>query len=479
LIKAREAKAMDDGMKGGVGGTKRKSEDMLDTAITTDQHEKNKKAKMAENSVGVADETNAKSGKGSKGKSGQRQSPFHLAPVLGNITSTTQQSENIDHVVSVTSLDEQDGMLDRFKRTVEGLGARVGKSVGKSLGGAAAATALAEARAAAEARVMERERKELCEGTSPVFVDHESQESVLAEPPMNSPHPPRQSNIRFSVSDLVSTFEKKDPIPPPSVGDNTSRISSHSVPSSSVSDAAPSASVFSQTFGPVFKPPVPKEKAPPNHSSSNVFSRPSAMTGGHPEKLDHHNDVASSIPSTEDTDYSAFRLESQPPMNETDDDDSWPLAERLAAGPQWTFGTDETMAWSTLTESRSSPFVQVPQGPAVPETLEMDVDPVDVEDVDLASDEEIPVEKSTVSLVDVGLCVWLLINSMLMLLSCSSIKMTSWQGHRVSCRLFHRRSQISVFLVMQPNLLAVFLEGARKASLRSRAFSLQQSRLRR
>lgn len=54
----------------------------------------------------------------------------------------------------------QEGMLDRFKRTVEGLGARVGKSMGKSLGAGAAVSALAEARAAAEARVAERNHKE-------------------------------------------------------------------------------------------------------------------------------------------------------------------------------------------------------------------------------------------------------------------------------------------------------------------------------
>lgn len=54
----------------------------------------------------------------------------------------------------------QEGMLDRFKRTVEGLGARVGKTMGKSLGAGAAVSALAEARAAAEARVAERNHKE-------------------------------------------------------------------------------------------------------------------------------------------------------------------------------------------------------------------------------------------------------------------------------------------------------------------------------
>ncbi|KAG6813800.1 hypothetical protein H0H92_007212 [Tricholoma furcatifolium] len=54
----------------------------------------------------------------------------------------------------------QDGVLDRFKRTVEDLGARVGKGMSKSLGVVAATSALAEARAAAEARVAERHHEE-------------------------------------------------------------------------------------------------------------------------------------------------------------------------------------------------------------------------------------------------------------------------------------------------------------------------------
>jgi hypothetical protein len=54
--------------------------------------------------------------------------------------------------------EQDDGMMDGFKRMVEGLGARAGKSFGKSLGGNAA---VAKAKAAAEAKIAEREASAL------------------------------------------------------------------------------------------------------------------------------------------------------------------------------------------------------------------------------------------------------------------------------------------------------------------------------
>lgn len=62
------------------------------------------------------------------------------------------------HLLTASN-ENTDGMMDVLKRTVEGLGARVGKGVGKSLGGAAASAAAAEAKAAAEARLAQREAK--------------------------------------------------------------------------------------------------------------------------------------------------------------------------------------------------------------------------------------------------------------------------------------------------------------------------------
>jgi hypothetical protein len=72
--------------------------------------------------------------------------------------------------------------------------------------------------------------------------------------------------------------------------------------------------------------------------------------------FDAEDGVPAWMPGTQDTEYS---FESQPltqngryqHMNELDEDDSWPLNEKLSAGPIWTFGQaakEDSATWSTL-----------------------------------------------------------------------------------------------------------------------------------
>ncbi|CCM02151.1 uncharacterized protein FIBRA_04229 [Fibroporia radiculosa] len=211
----------------------------------------------------------------------EHQTPPALYPTLSK--------DNI--VVPLKTEDEDDGMLDRFKRTVEGFGARAGKSMGKSLGGNAAA-ALAEARAAAEARVAERNKVEGRE---------ESEEPPLSSsPPADStdsvapagearlypevPHGDvpgfKTAERRLSVSDLVSSSEKKQKSrvvrsPPSSAitaGPSRQSIDAANISSSTTPPNSPPA-----THKPSFAAPPPPvqvfSKPPP---PPTVFVAPSA-----------------------------------------------------------------------------------------------------------------------------------------------------------------------------------------------------------
>jgi len=56
------------------------------------------------------------------------------------------------------------------------------------------------------------------------------------------------------------------------------------------------------------------------------------------------------MPNTQNTEYTtAYGSQSQPDQI-CDEDDSWPVDEKLAAGVQWTYGTskEDSMTWSTL-----------------------------------------------------------------------------------------------------------------------------------
>ncbi|KAI0918494.1 hypothetical protein AcV5_002474 [Taiwanofungus camphoratus] len=485
LVKAREAKALEATGKGtstlggGVGvpnilgGTKRKSGEMLSTqpgsasamevgARSEDGERIPKVQKVGEpveelaGYKGKAKDIGEQRVFTSESVQGQQTqlpralpSPPRQAPVLFPVQSVE------DLVVPMKTGGHDEGVLDRFKRTVEGLGARAGKTTSRSFGGNAAA-ALAEAKAAAEARVAERNKAEhggrgstVAETdvapNTPNFAQDISPASAVAPSITTAPNSASsiESERRLSVSDLVTAHEEQEPKqqfgrvlhpPPPSMIAGPSKPSS--VPraaDTSVSTTPPNSPPparklsFAPPLGPVFsKPPVvfvaPPAPAPsvaqPSHTAAgpsrdfsfkllptNPFSFPAAMTLGVPASLsssppsqfsqhkgpaplstqtskasmfsdpvfDRSDDVPAWMPSTQDTDYSEHPTEPQqqsnPRLDDLDDDDSWHIDEKFASNQMWTpFGfasADRDDTWSTL-PSRSTSQKGGDTGPVQP-----------------------------------------------------------------------------------------------------------------
>ncbi|KAG6842222.1 hypothetical protein C0991_000192 [Blastosporella zonata] len=303
---------------------------------------------------------------------------------------------------TVTDAPGHEGMLDRFKRTVEDLGARVGKSMGKSIGAAAAATsALAEARAAAEARVAERHNKEeeltriSGPGTVPLLtLDNSSTNSTMngtfgisaleeRRLSISDLFPPMNSIIKIKDKSTSPELRQKA-IPSPATRDqqynreSTTTTPPDSPPTSpSTSFFLPSGPVFNKP-PPVFVAPVPTSKpfqhdnppisafpppmslgigprlpSPSSSKYTSPLSKQSTMESIQSTLLFDGADVPAWVPDTQDTDYSS-RYDSQSQhayQNPTDEDDSWPIDEKLASGVQWTFGgniKEDSMTWSTL-----------------------------------------------------------------------------------------------------------------------------------
>ena len=530
LMKVREAKAMEvparktstfgsgavAGMAapvpGMASGMKRKSGDMLGTPeVGEDDDERRHKA--MKNVGGDVAPLKPKSHDSCEGKEREGNS----------MCRTRQRQPSPQPPPTPQSHDggEQEGMLDRFKRTVEGLGARVGKSMGKSLGGAAAANALADARAAAEARVAERNNKEeemtMATGNpavapTPVIVrmappvpESSLKEKMAVEHPsrVRPSGPPKPAEWRLSVSDLVTAYggsgstKGKDTEPGKvfqlapfgtsadtlSSGTkviNVSRESTTTTPPDSppptrpTSFLLPSGPVFNKP-PPVFVPPALAPSAPANQTvhtagsardfsfnlpASTTFSMPLGLAPRLPSPsssshqkgpvplsaqstlesvisdalFDRHDDDPAWMPTTQDTEYtSGFGSQSQQlsqphgHVNELDEDDSWPMDEKLSGGVQWTFGTgmskEDSLTWSTLpTESQRADTGPVNREQAsrereeaavgqtsrvIPGAFDMDVDEEYEGDDDLVGDsefDEMEIEpgKSTVSLVEVS-----------------------------------------------------------------------------
>ncbi|KAF8974043.1 hypothetical protein BDZ97DRAFT_1778146 [Flammula alnicola] len=403
LMKAREVKALEGPTKKAPAnlnlgssvflqqGTKRKSENMLSIPPVASEEEERqlKSIKTAEGETASRKSKDAKT----------QEQPTVSSPM----TQQTSQPEE----------PTQEGVLDRLKKTVEGLGVRVSKTLGKSLGGDAA-TALAEARAAAEARVAERDRKEeeitMAMGMPPVpanRADIPQDTDVI----MSST---RQNEGRLSISDLFPAdgrikekhkapekpFQFTPSLAPPSVNrskesatarESTSTTPPNSPPAQTNTQSLPPTSVFNKP-PPVFIPPAPapapalSNPTPPTSTQQSVFNsaptfnvRASSIFGFSPQTASStspkgktatpltaqstlesvqsdgifERDVASAwIPNSQDTVYtSAYGSQSQPLDTQIcDEDDSWPMDEKLAAGVQWTFGAskEDSMTWSTL-----------------------------------------------------------------------------------------------------------------------------------
>ncbi|KAJ7244788.1 hypothetical protein B0H12DRAFT_802889 [Mycena haematopus] len=466
LMRAREVKALEITVKkpipapslgpGVSSGNKRKSGDMFGMTAVTGLEEDERKPKAAKTAEG------------------------DVAPMRQKTPDSVKPKAERDLEQSrAQPQKEQEGLLVQLKRTVDGLGSGFGKSMGKSLGGAAATNALAEARAAAEARLVERQHKE--------------EEATMAlEAPVTAPtrtsteHAPafHSSHSRLSVSELVVTSPenrgKGKEVSARAQGTLAPAQDTHLDEKNANTTPASPSPVFRLVPAPVFnKPPpvfVPPAPAPTSEPSTfkmpvtTAFSKPASMALGLAPRLpspkqavplsaqstlesirsdrlfDSQDDAPAWMPSTQDTEYtSGFGSQSQCSpthggMTELDDDDSWPLAERVGRG--W-FGLnakeDTGTTWSSQpTQSQRSDLGAMPldgdtsfipqdetglmQGgsnlshtndrefhPQIPGSFRMDLD--DDEEYDDARDAafdqsvlgemEISVSKSTVSLVEV------------------------------------------------------------------------------
>lgn len=190
----------------------------------------------------------------------------------------------------------EEGFIDLFKRTVEGLGARAGRGMGKSLGGAAVA-ALAEARAAAEARVAERNKANSESNDSEALRDDTQPEQkpleTQVEPDTQIPHTLHASLLqaegterRLSLSDLVpDAVQSNKPELPTKMAqarDGGSRINSGDESVSTTPPDSPplkGSSGFVKPAGPVFNKPPPQPVFMP------PVSKQSAVTFEHPKEF--------------------------------------------------------------------------------------------------------------------------------------------------------------------------------------------------
>lgn len=406
LMKAREVKAMEGvvpsrtnalGSGSGSGamaassnpavpsnGVKRKSGDMLAAApLTSEKSDEGRRAKVAKASESDSAPENS-----------TQDPPF----VLG----LTRVPEEYLEPLNDNDNEDEASFMGMFKRTVEGLGARAGKSLGKSLGGGAATAALAEARAAAEARVAERNKIPGEEVTE----SEDGSSARAKEPQVTAEHvrSSRELERRLSLSNIVPANDIPIVIQPPSIApqfvadDSISTTPPNSPPPTrtSTSSLVPSPVPVFNRQPPVFVPPISKQPAPLAKEFSfnlpvTTFTLPPPISLGLPAKLtspssslrppsqtsgsqqssqasafsdavfDRVDDNPAWMPSTQDTEYTDG-TESQIPQAKLaaleDDDDSWPLEEKLAASEQaWTpfnfNNKEDSMTWSTLpTESQ-------------------------------------------------------------------------------------------------------------------------------
>ncbi|KAG7099202.1 hypothetical protein E1B28_001069 [Marasmius oreades] len=306
---------------------------------------------------------------------------------------------------------EQKGMLDQFKRTVEGLGARFGKSTGKSMGGGLISNALAEARAAAEAKVAERNRRD-----EDVMMDGPSLSKLLgtnepvSEPPSTGSSlqqadlstqgvevvavdlPSQPCHSRLSVSDLALPEDSKEQdserknilslFPP----EHENKLLSQTNKPSSTTPVSPFGKLFDKT-SPVFippslppatskpaqpvsprlastkppsitvglsprlpaSPPMGQQKRPPLSAQSTWESLKSEAS----ERVFSSQEPPAWMPSSQDTEYSAA-YEAQPQrFTQSDEDDSWPIDGKLGEKiKQWPFGMTlnndrDSLTWSS------------------------------------------------------------------------------------------------------------------------------------
>ncbi|KAH8100704.1 hypothetical protein BXZ70DRAFT_938388 [Cristinia sonorae] len=401
LTKAKEVKALElnsagkkhilpgeAGLSNATANKKRKSSEMFnhaDVPVEEDPQRKQKTAKVADLIQGIAATRVIHQADATSEHLLSKPPPNSHKPITAATSAPSLFMD--DFTIPLADVLEEEGSLDKLKRTVEGFGAR-SKSMGKSLGGNAAA-ALAEARAAAQARVAERRKEEEGEVTE---ASPEDSEGATKE------HSPALTSTerRLSVSDLVSAAESKAKT---SLGSRAENVADTSV-STTPPDSPRITSHPSQTPAPppVFsKPPpvfvAPPPAVPPSPTSFKLpvghpFALPPAMSLGVNSMLqpsgsskgqplsaqsskasiysdaifDKEDDIPAWMPDTQDTEISlnpSIPYSQEKDLDPLDDDDSWRVEESEKPGQAWTpFGftsadKDDTMTWTTA-PSRST-----------------------------------------------------------------------------------------------------------------------------
>jgi len=399
---------------------KRKSGEMLATLpLTSEKSDEGRRSKVA---------------KASESDSAPEKST-RASPVALGLTRVSEE-----YLEPLNDNEDEASFMGIFKRTVEDLGARAGKSMGKSLGGSAATAALAEARAAAEARVAERNKIPGEDNTTPEDSSgaRTNEPQVIVEPVRHSKELECKLGLSDDVpaGDIPAVIQPSSTIPPFVADESTSTTPPNSPPltRNSTSSRVPSPGpVFNKQPPPVFVPPTSKKPAalarefsfnlplttftlpppislglpakltsPPSslrHPSQTSSSKQSSQASASSDAIfDREDDISAWMPSTQDTEYTDIDgIDSEVPQAKPaaldDDDDSWPLEEKLASSEQaWTpfnfNNKEDSMTWSTLPTESQGPTKTRPdlagdsatkalpkhEESAVPATFAMDID---------------------------------------------------------------------------------------------------------
>ncbi|KAJ8522581.1 hypothetical protein ONZ45_g872 [Pleurotus djamor] len=365
LKKAREVKALETNSKTSLATTvpplssnlKRKSGDLSGGhEIEADDQRKNKAPKSKEGEFNVNNHDS------------------HAPTVTRTLGTSLDVQPELDLRDAAEHHPGDNGIFDVFKKTVQGLGAQVGRTASKSLGGAAVAAALAEAKAAAEAKIAQREQKtDIVSPTDPP--SHLINDSTVHN----------ASSHRLSISELVTSKAKKESTQSSTILNRDAPLTGKESVSTTPPHSPPPPRVVPFTFpsGPVFNKPEPIFAPPPvAPSSTKPYPQRSAdpvivpMTRSTspkqptlaPTKVSHltpHSTVESFVdrifssqeaepswmPSTQDTEYLSPSQSSPRDRYKDmdDDDDSWPIRDPVAGAPQWPFNVisskDDSMTW--------------------------------------------------------------------------------------------------------------------------------------
>jgi len=285
--------------------------------------------------------------------------------------SASSEKGVLDHATPDPDEPSSDeGALNRLKKTMEGLSNR---NFAKSMGGGAA-TALAEAKKAAEATVASRNgASEGIRGASTEGRGEEAfQEFRLSNLFPRDQRVKEKSKVPEKVTGEVSEkppsaelqqhIDTTPPNSPPPTGNIFSGPGVFKKPGSvfippTFATSAPSTSrerslsppicgtLPKMTVGLVPRLPVlvsPKNRLPLTAQSTMESVRSDAL-------FDAPRAAPAWMPQTQDTDYAdAFDTQPSTERQICDEDDSWPIDEKISAGVQWTFaGKDDSLTWST------------------------------------------------------------------------------------------------------------------------------------